>query len=64
MRMLVLAILTTTLSGCASTVSDSALADGLRGPLKNLAAALVIDGGPLSKSAGRAVIATFEAGAR
>jgi len=32
--------------------------------MADLAGALVVDGGPLSKSAGRAVIATFDAGAR
>jgi hypothetical protein len=65
MRILVAAILMMTLGGCPSArTSDSALVAGLRGPMADLAGALVLDGGPKSKSAGRAVIAKFDAGAQ
>jgi len=53
------------LTGCGSDLtSDSALVSGLRGPMADLAGALVVDGGPKSQRAGRVVIAKFDAGAR
>lgn len=62
MRILVAVILMMTLSGCPSArTSDSALVFGLRGPMTDLAGALVVDGGPQSKRAGRALIAKFDA---
>lgn len=61
MRILLAAMM---LNGCVNAASDSALVSGLRGPMTDLAAALVIDGGPLSQRAGRVVIAKFDAGAQ
>lgn len=51
--------LLTLLSGCATVASESALADGLRLPLAELADAVRDDGGPKSKAAARNVIATY-----
>jgi hypothetical protein len=48
------------LGACATTsVSESALADGLRLPLAELADAVRDDGGPKSKAAARNVIAKY-----
>jgi len=63
--MRILAILTglAMLTGCANGVSDSALYDGLRKPMTDHAAALAVDGGPMSQRTGRVLIAKFDAGA-
>lgn len=52
------------LSGCITGASDSALVAGLRQPMTDHAAALAIDGGPLSQRTGRVLIAKFDAGAQ
>jgi len=62
MRILLVAMM---LTGCGNDLtSDSALVSGLRGPMADLAGALVVDGGPKSQRAGRVVIAKFDAGTR
>lgn len=50
------------MTGCANwTVSDDALAIGLRRPMNDLNAVLVTDDLPAIRRAGRAVIATYDA---
>jgi hypothetical protein len=60
--MSVMAILMMTLSGCAAGVSGEAVCDGTRTARSAHAAALVVDGGPQSRSTGRALIARLDAG--
>lgn len=56
-------MLTLILSGCASDqVSETVVLDALDRPMTELAGALVADGGPKSKQAGRRVIAIYDAG--
>lgn len=63
MRMLVVAMLTLTLSGCASErVAQTVVLDALCKPMGRLAGAVYDDGGPKSKSAAREVIAIYDAG--
>lgn len=57
-----LILLISTVSGCASAVSDSALCGGTERARTAHAAALAKDGGPLSLATGRALIATLDAG--
>lgn len=62
MRISVTAILLTILSGCAAGVSGEAVCDGTRTARTAHASALVVDGGPQSRSTGRALIARLDAG--
>lgn len=63
MRTLALVTLMMILSGCAKDqVSESVILDALDRPMTELAGALVEDGGPKSKKAGRRVIAIYDAG--
>lgn len=55
-------ILMLILSGCASGPSGEALCDGSAEARSALAAALVADGGPQSRAAGRTLIARIDAG--
>ena len=50
------------LSGCPSASNSNATLDALRKPMAAHADALAQDGGPLSVSTGRDVIAIYEAG--
>lgn len=50
------------LTGCLNPDSGGATLDALRAPMAAHAAALAKDGGPLSVSTGRDVIAIYEAG--
>lgn len=59
--MLGLAILPMMTTGCAIAVSDNVGCSALDRPATNLAAALAFDGGPVSDTAGRVVIATIDA---
>lgn len=64
MRILAAAMLMMTLSGCMTVVTnDSALIDGLRGPMTSHAAALAGDDVTAMRRTGRVVIAKFDAGA-
>lgn len=61
--MFLAAMLMLTTSGCvAGPRSDSAVCARTEEPSKAHAAALVVDGGPQSKSTGRTLIATLDAG--
>ena len=51
-----------TLSGCVNGPSAAAICDGSTGLRTDHAAALVADGGPISKQTGRALIAGIDAG--
>lgn len=63
MRTLGLVMLTTILAGCASAPGDETVVlDSLRKPMDGLAAAVVEDGGPKTKTAARRVIAIYDAG--
>jgi hypothetical protein len=58
-----MAMLTLTLHGCVTgPASEAAVCARTDGPSTALAAALVVDGGPQSKSAGRTLIALLDAG--
>lgn len=53
------------LAGCLRPASDSALADGLRTPMADMAVAVATHGAPAPVvSAVRVVVATYEAGAQ
>ncbi len=63
MRMCLAVIAMLTLNGCVTGPrSDSAVCARTEEPSTALAAALVMDGGPQSKGAGRTLIATLDAG--
>lgn len=62
MRTCLTAILTTILTGCAAGPGDEAICQGTKEPRATLAAALVVDGGPRSRGAGRTLIAKLDAG--
>tara|TARA_R110000868_G_C10847245_1_gene760540 strand:+ start:369 stop:671 length:303 start_codon:yes stop_codon:yes gene_type:complete len=63
MRTLEILMASLMLHGCVIAGSDSALVAGLSGPMTDHAAALAVDGGPLSQRTGRVLIAKFDAGA-
>lgn len=50
------------IAGCATAPSDSAICDGTAQPRTDHAAALVADGGPLSKISGARLIRLIDAG--
>ncbi|WP_179285858.1 hypothetical protein [Haematobacter missouriensis] len=54
----------TTLAGCATGRSGEAVCDGTEASRTALAAALVADGGPQSRAAGRDLIAQIDVGCR
>ena len=62
MRTLEILMASLMLHGCVIAGSDSALVAGLSGPMTDHAAALAVDGGPLSQRTGRVLIAKFDAG--
>lgn len=63
MRKCLAGIAILTLSGCVGgPASDAAVCARTEGPRTALAAALVVDGGPQSKGAGRTLIALLDAG--
>ena len=62
MRTYLAAMLMTTLAGCATGRSGEAVCDGTEASRTALAAALVADGGPQSRAAGRDLIAQVDAG--
>lgn len=62
MRMCLAAILTMTLTGCFGGAGSEALCRGSAADRSAHAAALVVDGGPQSRSTGRTLIARIDAG--
>lgn len=60
--MLAAAILLMMLNGCGTGPSGEAVCDGTSSARTAHAAALVVDGGPQSRSTGRALIALVDAG--
>lgn len=60
--MLPAATLLLILTGCATGPADEAVCDGTAEARTALAAALVEDGGPESRAAGRTLIARLDAG--
>ena len=62
-KTLALVALTTIVSGCSTAinpVSERALCDGLDAPIAAHVDALVLDGGPMSLSTGRVVVAAYD----
>jgi uncharacterized protein YceK len=59
-RILALATLALTVTGCATVASNDAARDVLAPRVTAHAAALASDGGPLSLTTGRALIATYD----
>lgn len=62
MRMFLAAMLPLILSGCAIGPAGEAVCDGTAAARTALAAALVADGGPESRAAGRTLIARLDTG--
>lgn len=62
-KTLALVALTTIVSGCStaiSPVSERAVCEGLATPIAAHVDALVLDGGPMSLSTGRVVVAAYD----
>ena len=62
-KTLALVALTTIVSGCSTAsnpVSERAVCDGLDAPLAAHVDALILDGGPMSLSTGRVVVAAYD----
>lgn len=51
-------------SSCAIGNLDSAVCDGLKRPIDNLASALLVDGGDRSVVAGANVVSAYDAGCK
>lgn len=62
MRFLTLALLMTSVSGCAAWLNERALCDGTKELRRNHAGGLLIDGGPVSIATGELTLTALKEG--